>query len=351
MYDSNMLKYKKFGELFLQEIRSGKYRSGERLPSERELSIRYNLAHMTVNKALNGLVAMGYLERRQGDGTYVKERVLPKTACLILDYMDDIHAVFPYIIQKVLFESGFIVTVFDSRIISETPALFEAYLKNPLELLVCDGWVKFPFDLLKHVPEATRKIIFYRCETKPVFDASYILADMEKSGYLATKQLILAGRRRIGIVSEISKSEYDQASLFKKGCESALSEFKIKNAIFFEPKLLWGHEDTSMTENEAMGMLQGENRCDGILSLMDSELIPIIKAANKLGILIPEQLALIGRFNTPWAEHYKLTSTDIQCNVIAENIKTILNSEKNIKLMVEPKIVFRESCPQVSEVM
>jgi DNA-binding LacI/PurR family transcriptional regulator len=348
MYNPDMLKYKKFGDSFLQEIRNGKYRTGERLPSERELSRRYNLAHMTVNKALNGLVAMGFLERRQGDGTYIKECALPKTACLILDYKDDIHAPFPHVTQKALFEAGFIVTVFDSHIIAEAPSLLKTYLKSPPELLVFDGWAQFPFNLLKYVPEATRKIIFHRCETKPDFDASYVLADTEKCGYLAVKQLVLSGRRRIGIVSEISESEYDQANLFKRGCEKALSEFKIKNAIFLERKPVRGQEG-SIPENDVMEMLQGGNRCDGIMALMDAELIPFIKAANKLEVSIPEQLALIGRFNTPWADHYKLTSTDIQSGAIAENIKTVLNSKENVTIMVDPKIVFRESCPQAGQ--
>lgn len=349
MYDPDSLKHKKFGDFFLQEIRNGNYRTGERLPSERELAKRYNLAHMTVNKALNGLVALGYLERRQGDGTYIQERVLPKTACLILDYKDDIHALFPNITQQVLFEAGFIVTVFDSHIIAETPALLKMYLKNPPELLVFDGWVKFPFNLLKYVPETTRKIIFHRCETKPDFDASYVLADTEKCGYMATRQLVLAGRRRIGIVSELPQSDYDQPTLFKKGCEKALAEFKINNAIFLERKLIWGHEEMSISENDITDMLQGENRRDGILALMDAELTPFINGANKLGISIPEQLALIGRFNTPWADRYKLTSPDIQPGVIAESIKTVLKSKENLTIMVDPKITFRESCPQTSE--
>jgi DNA-binding LacI/PurR family transcriptional regulator len=347
MHDPETLKYKKFSGFFLQEVRDGKYCSGKRLPSERELARRYNLAHVTVNKALNGLVALGHLERRQGDGTYIREQTLPKTACLILDYKDDIHAPFPYIMQKTLFDAGFILTVFDTLRISETPSLLETYLKNPPELLIFDGWVKFPFDLLKNVPATTRKIIFHRCETKPIFDASYVLGDTEKCGYMAVKQLVHSGRRRIGVVSDIPKKEYDEASLFKKGCERALSEFKIRNAIFLEHKHTWGHEDAFISENDALEMLQGRNRRDGILSQMDAELIPLVKAADKLGISIPEQLSLIGRFNTPWADTYKLTSTDIQPGEIVEKIKAVLNSEENVTIMVDPKIVFRESCVEI----
>ncbi len=44
---------------------------GTRLPSEAALCHQYGLARMTVSKALNELEAKGFLERRQGSGTYV----------------------------------------------------------------------------------------------------------------------------------------------------------------------------------------------------------------------------------------------------------------------------------------
>ena len=48
---------------------------GDRLPSERELSLRWGVARMTVRHATDALVAEGLVERRQGSGTFV----LPRT--------------------------------------------------------------------------------------------------------------------------------------------------------------------------------------------------------------------------------------------------------------------------------
>ena len=350
MANTETLKYKKLSNFFLEEIRNGKYGLGKKLPSERELAKKYNFAHMTVNKALNGLVATGHLERRRGDGTYVTEHTLPKTACLILDYMDDMHAMFPYTLQKILFDAGFIVTVFDTLQVSQMTGMLKTYLSNYPDLLILDGWCKFPFELLKAIPEATKKIIFQRCETKPVFDASYVLIDSEKCGYLATKTLILSGRQRIGIVLGTLRNKYANANLFHSGCQKALAEFKVENAVFIKHNSSSELEGIIIPEGDAIKMLQGKNRLDGIVGSMDCELIPFITAANKLGISIPEQLSLIGRYNTPWSEEYKLTSVDVQPNLIVENIKTILNLKENKKIMVAPKIVFRESCPQVNKI-
>jgi GntR family transcriptional regulator len=46
-------------------------RSGERLPSERDLSSRWGVARMTLRHAMDDLVAEGLVERRHGSGTYV----------------------------------------------------------------------------------------------------------------------------------------------------------------------------------------------------------------------------------------------------------------------------------------
>jgi GntR family transcriptional regulator len=48
--------------------------AGQRLPSERELSLRWGVARMTVRHALDGLVFEGVVTRRHGSGTYVAPR-------------------------------------------------------------------------------------------------------------------------------------------------------------------------------------------------------------------------------------------------------------------------------------
>ncbi len=49
---------------------------GDRLPGERELSERWNVARMTLRGAVDSLVTEGLLERRHGSGTFVVPRPL-----------------------------------------------------------------------------------------------------------------------------------------------------------------------------------------------------------------------------------------------------------------------------------
>ncbi|MEW6420668.1 MAG: FadR/GntR family transcriptional regulator [Deinococcota bacterium] len=53
-------------------IRNGTYASGSRLPAERELSSRFKISRTSLRDAFRQLELLGYVEIRQGDGTYVR---------------------------------------------------------------------------------------------------------------------------------------------------------------------------------------------------------------------------------------------------------------------------------------
>ncbi len=56
-------------------IAEGKLRSGDQLPSERELSEQFKVSRPSVREAIRALESMGLLEARQGHGTYVATSV------------------------------------------------------------------------------------------------------------------------------------------------------------------------------------------------------------------------------------------------------------------------------------
>jgi GntR family transcriptional regulator len=60
-------------ELLRDEITSGHWEVGERLPSERELCDAFNLSRTTIREALDALVSEGLLRREKGRGTFVAE--------------------------------------------------------------------------------------------------------------------------------------------------------------------------------------------------------------------------------------------------------------------------------------
>ncbi len=65
--------YHQLAATLTDEIRSGKYPVGSRIPSEPELSKRYKIGRPTVRQATDLLVRQHRIERRRGSGTYVIE--------------------------------------------------------------------------------------------------------------------------------------------------------------------------------------------------------------------------------------------------------------------------------------
>ena len=63
--------YKQLKDLLLQEIKEGIYKANQKIPTELELSEKYQISRMTVRKALAELVEEGVLAKKQGKGTIV----------------------------------------------------------------------------------------------------------------------------------------------------------------------------------------------------------------------------------------------------------------------------------------
>jgi GntR family transcriptional regulator of arabinose operon len=65
-------KYQSVYAALRREIESGRWRRGERLPSEADLVKKFGASRITVGRAVRELQVAGLVERRAGSGTYVK---------------------------------------------------------------------------------------------------------------------------------------------------------------------------------------------------------------------------------------------------------------------------------------
>ncbi|KAA9233751.1 GntR family transcriptional regulator [Aerococcus mictus] len=64
--------YQQLVEIFLNRIKQGSWKKGEKIPSEAELIKQLNISRGTLRKAINELVDRNVLEKIQGKGTFVK---------------------------------------------------------------------------------------------------------------------------------------------------------------------------------------------------------------------------------------------------------------------------------------
>lgn len=64
--------YHQLKTALLQDIEAGRWRAGERLPTEDALIARFQVSKITVRQALRDLAQLGYIRREQGRGTFVQ---------------------------------------------------------------------------------------------------------------------------------------------------------------------------------------------------------------------------------------------------------------------------------------
>src|ERR1700722_955772 len=81
-------------QLFLvlhDEILRGAMAPGDTLPTEQALCDQFGVSRITVRRALADLAEQGYIERRQGVGSFVRQRGRPDELPSVGSYMDGLR--------------------------------------------------------------------------------------------------------------------------------------------------------------------------------------------------------------------------------------------------------------------
>ncbi|HXK44596.1 MAG TPA: GntR family transcriptional regulator [bacterium] len=333
-------KYQQVADLIEQEIKLGRYIPGTKLPSERDLAKRYGISHMTVNKALSLLVAKKMLKRVHGNGTFIiGDHAFISSKLIMVAIPAEIHnhPLFYPDLTNALQDTGFFTILLntDAENISES---FWKVLEQQPKACVIDP----PRDMV--VKELTgfkgyENIIFIH---KPIqisdnHTFSVIYTDYISVGYEGMKALFSHNRKNI-LVLGYEKEPDGIINLFCQGCEKAMNEFEVQGYHFL---------DTNKVNETEMENLFIDKKFDGIFSLGDFRAIPYLKIFHKLGVKIPEDVEIVGTYNTPWADTFGITSICInQKQIIDEVINCLKENLKGHVKKISPYIVFRNSCPK-----
>jgi len=113
--------YLQLKDSLVAEITSGRYRSNQRLPSERELSTHFKVSRMTVRQALLELARDGTIYTRVGKGTFVAEPKIDQQLRALTGFSQDVRARGGRPASRVL----------EARVISATPDVAAALRLAP----------------------------------------------------------------------------------------------------------------------------------------------------------------------------------------------------------------------------
>ena len=183
------------------------------------------------------------------------------------------------------------------------------------------------------------------------FPAHYVGTDDKEIGRMATDHLIERGCRQIAC---IGGRDVSPAMDRLEGYKHALTSHGLPVLEQFIVTRVNGDNHGDVTGFEAMNSLLRLNpRPDGVFCLNDPTAMGAMKAITEGGLRIPQDIAVIGCGNVPYASELRvpLTSVDQDCEMIGENAaklafslvegKQSMASPKTI--LMKPKLIPRNS--------
>ena len=78
-------------DILYREIKEGRYKPGDLLPTENDLVKRYGISRITVRKALDLLFGDGLIAKRRGYGTYVQNPKVEQTLTQVLHFSNEME--------------------------------------------------------------------------------------------------------------------------------------------------------------------------------------------------------------------------------------------------------------------
>ena len=164
-------------------------------------------------------------------------------------------------------------------------------------------------------------------------------------GYLATKYLLERGRKRVLCLSRPDKRE--EFSLRTRGYRKALGEFGIGQD---DSLIIDGVNNLEKTDEMWETISPYLGRIDAVFAHTDILGIVLIKALEKRGISVPDEIAVVGYDNIGLCSFIEpnLTSVAQPSDAISvqtcERLIELLSGKRDVKkIVIPPTLVIRES--------
>lgn len=348
-------KYRQLKVILKKQIIEGKLKPGDRIPPEETIAGKYNVSLGTVRQATAELVNEGLICKEQGRGTFVAEKNKERTftmGLVVSDVGNPFYAQFARSVQEKahLLQYSVILHNTDDQVSREVESI-DMLIKKQV-----DGIILVPIleDGEERVLEKLTKndipfVYSHRYSNEPTSD--YIVIDNMSGVTQDMEYLISLGHERIGCISA-------------RPCPWILQRVKIYEKLVKKNNL--AREDSLVQISnlrdygggyDAMNkLLSTKNRPTAIFATNDIAAIGAYRAAKKKGIRIPEDLSLIGFDDIEASSHLETPLTTVSqpidkmgkmaVNILVEKSER-KDSRKLREIVLEPKLVIRESCGKI----
>jgi GntR family transcriptional regulator of arabinose operon len=279
-------KSKQFYNFLRTSLLNEEYKVGDKFPSIRELSEKYEISKPTVNSVISNLVNEGFLTVEQGRGTFVlrTSSELPKENRLIGVIMEEYskdsnieNVILGYLCEFLQKEGYYIVPINTYN----NCGRFYNGLANLMKLEII-GMVILPPPKEDYDIDVVRGIIGELpvvCLNRdlPGCNRDLVQIDFQQCGKLATTYLLEKGRRKILLPSAFGPTLY---SMLLSGYRAAYAEAGLQVNDNLTGQFCWNAEETLRS-------------ADGLIA-PDIDIYREFSVFQECGILLPQDFGIVG---------------------------------------------------------
>jgi GntR family transcriptional regulator of arabinose operon len=319
---------------------AGIYSPHTQMPSLRELAASFGSSPGTVRQALVKLQYEGFIEAKHGKGYFAccpQESKIKHAMLLELTGNDHLYSNFVKGFRKYFSNhSNYVTNLENPRDYDKQPEALIKKLKllskTGLEVIFLDGeQVRFsPEEYLELLKRTKIYYYFNSKDTLNELNIPGVSTEWFHGLYIAIRHLLELGCRNIlAFVGE----PYNVAC--KQALEDSVADAKIHFVDRRQPQAL-----------NAIAALVKKERIDGFFSFGDIHVMKTLPLFREAGYRIPQDVAMIGYYNTPWCEHMEVPLTSVSIRE-HEMLKMVCDMyfglEPERQVVLKPQVVIRES--------
>ena len=290
------MKFRAVADELRRGIESGRWRVGDRLPTERELADLHQVGLNTVRRAVELLATENLVERRQGSGMYVRSRPQRRQPGLVGVVVPSSAYYYPPIIDGISRELAaadvrmmLACSDYDPRAeLAEARRLVDAGVDG---LLIAPTLfaVPDPAAFLAQLRDLGVPIVLV--ERRPVDPApddstEYVCSNISAGAYRAVRHLATLGRHRLGHLGRLATATADAVA---DGFLAAVSDLGLPRLdLAHVRRAEWRGPDLA-----AFARTCADERLTGVLAHGDRDAAALLAHLRAIGLRVPDDIAVV----------------------------------------------------------
>jgi len=333
----------------LDELRSGKYSVGDKLPTEKELMERFDASRETVRKALDRPVLKGFVVRRPGLGTFVSSGTDNHLVGILVQQITSY--IFPYVVlgaEDYLFRNEYKMLLGNA---AEDPVkerqILNEWIESGVKGLMIDpvysSTKRSNKDLVRSMARSGVKIVLVHSHWD-IDQVSCVILDDDYGGRKAAEIFHEYGHERVAVMYKSTHlPSVTRARSFIDRCNQLgfdrIYEKAFNVSEFTGAPMQIAHELLGLPE---------KIRPTAIFCYNDATALQLHLVAKRLSLRIPDDLSVIGFDDGPIGDFRDILTTfahpkEEVGRKAVEILLEMLNGAKPSRHLMKPELIERAS--------